>query len=273
MLILALLLAGSVYGSGAPATAVVRPVGDRDTLPLVSTETLVFLGFNGDFGAEAEVKFHEFAIQELSLNFVGSPLRSTADKAQLVWAVRTDNPSGLAQKIAKPLKEKGYTVTALRTTAFSILGGQAAAEVQRGMRELDRVEKKVWGFFQDNKEGLLWVFHEPKLAAEKLMGEIRDAKVKAGFYHQELELEAKEGVDAKALADQACQKLDLARASNREQFLVLDVYLRDVDGFLALNRGKRTVACPDVLKFLQEVPAGNLSWVVTLENRGYPFVN
>ncbi|TAH36978.1 MAG: hypothetical protein EYC70_08320 [Planctomycetota bacterium] len=272
VLLLTLVLAGAVYGSGVSGPAAVVPLGDRDTLPLVATESLVFLGFSGDFAGDAEVRFRALAGDELGLVLVGSPIRSSSDKSRLVWAVRTDDPVNLGKRLVKPFKEKGYAAQPLRATALSVLGGQSDSDVLRGMRDLDRSERRVWAFYQDGKESLLWVFHEPKLAAEKLVDEVRDRKLKVGFYHQELELQAKEDADVQALAQQATGKLDLARASNRGRFLVLDVYLRDVDAFLALDRGKKTMACPDVLTFLQDVPAGKLSWVVTLENRGYPFV-
>lgn len=273
MVVHAFVLLGALYGSGVANAPAVLPAGDRDTLPLVASESVVFLGFSGDFAGEAEVRFQEMAGQELGLALLGSPVRSLSDRCRLVWAARTSDAEGIAKKLARPLKEKGYQVTLLRATVFSVLGNPSSAEVQRGLRTLDRSEKRLWACFLALEANLIWLFHEPRLTSARLLDAAREADLKVAFYHQELELEAKEEADVEMLARQASQKLDLLRAGSREKHLVLDVYLRDLPSLLALERGKKVSACPDVLAFLRDVPAGRLSWVVTLDNRGYPFVD
>lgn len=268
-----LLFFGSCYGSGgASAPANVLPAGDRDTLPLVANEVMVFVGLTGDFSGENELRLREYLSRELGLRVVGSPVRSLADKGRQVWAVRTTDPEGLAKEVAGPLKQRGYQATPVRATVMVLLGRPSSGEVQRVLRDLDRQEKKVWASHFDAQEGVVWTFHEPRISAEKLMDEVRRREIKAAFHHQELELAAKEAADLPALAKQAEQNLDLVKAGSRDQALVLDLYLRNVETLLALERGRRVVACPDVLSFLGSVPAGKLSWSVTLENRGYPFV-
>lgn len=277
MLATATLLLLTLYGSGstgASATTVRPNFGDRETLPLVASESLVFLGIAGDYSGGGDIKMAERLEQDFGLKVVGSPVRSMSDKKRLVWGVRsTDTAKKLERSLRKKMKKDGYEVFALRATVFALLGNQSGSQVARTLRGYERSESKAWAFHISPRSSLVWGFHEPKLKSEKLKDGMRDVKVRSSFHHQELELEAKEGTDVAALAKEASQKLDLVRASNHDKFLVLDIYLRDLDSFLALERGKHTMACPDVMNFLEEVPAGKLSWSVTLENKGYPFVN
>ena len=145
--------------------------------------------------------------------------------------------------------------------------------MKRGVQSVERNNDKVWGASVHPKEDLMWIFHESKFESGDLLKTVRSGRLSAGFHHQEIVLEAQEGTDMKAMAVDASAKLDLVAASDQSGNLVLDMYFRDVDALLALPRDEKIYACPNVLPFLDTVPAGQLQWRVTLDNRGYPFVD
>lgn len=277
VLLTALLLA-LPYGTGTAAPApTARPVlGDRDTLPLsASAESLVFVGVEGDQVAGSGAALaEEFLGKDWGVTVVGDPVRSLASRNRAVFAVRTsEDPGKSLRRQRRALRNRRLQASQLEVTACSLLGNYSYSQLQVALRSVERREEKVWAFFIDTRENIVWAFHEPRLKPDDLLDEIRRTRIKASFYHQEVELEAGEGTDLKSLADQARERLDLVAANARDGSLVLDLYLRGVRSFLALQRGRKTVACPDVLPFLQDVPAKDLSWKVTLDNRGYPFVN
>ncbi|KAA3615178.1 MAG: hypothetical protein DWQ01_00195 [Planctomycetota bacterium] len=244
-------------------------------MALETQQKLIFLGIAGDYSGGADLKMRDRLQQEFSLEVVGNPIRSLSDKEKLIWTVKADQQAKKQlRKMSRPLKKDGYVLDQLRTTAFSLLGSRrSGSALQMALKAVERGDKNIWAFNIQVREGVIWAFHEPRTKSEKLLDKIKKQKVKASFYHQEFELEAKEGADVHTMVGQAKDKLDLVRANCIDQFLVLDLYLRDVEEFLALKRGHRTMACPDLLEFLAEVPGGNLTWSVTLENKAYPFVD
>ena len=270
MLFLSLLLLVPCYGTGSSSATPVRSsFAGRDTLPLAASERVVFLGVSGDYSGDAQVAVRAQLEGELGLRVVGSPVRSLSEKSRLVWAVRTTEAKSLARQIAKPFKRTGYEVEPLRMTAFSLLGRSTSSTVQRGLRNLERTEDKVWASHHEVKEGVVWTFHEKQLNSSKLLDHLRDADLKASYYHHELELAPGQKANVDDLAREAEKSLDLVRASGREEALILDLYLRDVNNLLALDRGRHTVPCPDVLDVLAKAPQAE--WSVTLLSQGYPF--
>ena len=79
--------------------------------------------------------------------------------------------------------------------------------------------------------------------------------------------------DLAQLAATASEKLDLARASQAEGYLTLDVYLRDLDSMILMQRGRHTFACLDVYKPFIKPLKSETKWIVTFDNSGYPFVD
>jgi lambda repressor-like predicted transcriptional regulator len=277
VLLTALLLA-LPYGSGtaAPAPPLRPSLGDRDTLPLsASAETLVFVGLAGDqVAGSGRALVEDFLAKDWGVTLVGEPVRSLATRDRAVFAVRTaDDPGTSLRRQRRVLKRHRLQAEQLQVTALALLGNYSYSQLQTALRSVERREDKIWAFFIDNRENVIWAFHEAKLDPDGVLDAIRRARIKVSFYHQELELEAGGGTDVETLAGQARDRLDLVGATARDGSLVLDLYLRGVGSFLALQRGRKTVACPDVLPFLREVPASDLAWKVTLDNRGYPFVN
>ncbi|HEX9794575.1 MAG TPA: hypothetical protein VGC54_11385 [Planctomycetota bacterium] len=278
MLVPTLLLLLPAYGSGlSNPTLAARPVfGDRDTLPLVASESLFFLGIEGDFKGNAIEDMEAYLSGEMGLKLVGKPVRGLANRERVVFGVRSGEASAekVVRPLTRPLKKLGYKVEDLRLTALSLIGSNSVSGLQRSLRGVERADSDLWAFSMDAKENLIWGFHGSKFKAEELLEEVRDSGLKASFHHQEFEFGAGEGADLAALTGLAGEKLDLVRATERDNVLVLDLYLRELDRFLALDRKQATMACPDIVSpFLQKVPAGKLNWQVTLENRGYPFVD
>ena len=232
---------------------------------------MVFLGIDGNYDAAGDEGVAKI-LADLELPVVGDPVRSLFQRDRMVWAVLTDEPDKILRRVKSKLKKKGFKVARLRVSAMSLLEPASRSSALRAVKAVEAEEKKVWAASLHLKEDLIWVFHESRLDSRVLLRQFRKGRLSPGFYHQEIVLAAREGTDMKALAVDASVKLDLVRASQREQNLVLDLYYRDVESFLALRKGKTTYACPDVLPFLETV-AGSVQWKVTLDNKGYPFVD
>jgi len=269
----ALLLLMPAYGSGVPAGArtASAPFGERETLPLVASERVVFFGFEGDFTGDGDLKLAGLLEEEFQLPVLGTAIRAHSTRDRLVFAVRTsEDVKKLDRSLNRGLKKKGYKAEPLHVTALSLLDRSSGSALSRDMRNVERDESKVWASAVRPGNRLIWVFHEPRMSASKVLDAVRDAGVRCSYHHMEVELTAQQNADLAALRDLAGEKLDLLRASEQDGRLLLDLYLRDVDSFLALQRGRRTVPCPDVLDFLDEVPAGRLQWQVTLDIEGNP---
>jgi len=248
--------------------------GGRQTLALSLNESLIFLGVSGDFQKIAPADLEKILREELHLNLVGRPARAFSNREHMVWGVRTAKPDKLVAGLVRPLKKLGFRVERLRASGFSLFNAVSGAVVQRSLREVERKERKVWGASVHPREKLVWVFHEARLSSKKVETLLQSAGLKLNFFHQELVLEAKEEGQGKVLAAEASARLDLVYAREREdRDLVLDVFLRDVDSFLALPRGKRFYPCPDLTPFLKKVPGGTVDWKVTFDNAGYPFTD
>jgi len=243
-----------------------------ETVALAASESIVFLGLRGDFAGDKELSLGSRLDAKKNLSIVGEPVRSFAIKDVRVWAVRTAlSANKLERELRRDLKKTGYQVEVLSGTALSVLGKMQSAVLKRSLRDLERAEQKVWASHVNTRDGIIWVFHEPKFDSKDIQAQLRKSKVKTGFHHIELILEAQGELQADELAVQAKSALDLARASVNGSSLVLDIYLRDLAGMLALKRGKHNIVCPDVLAFLGNVPAGELDWTVTLDMTGFPF--
>jgi len=247
-------------------------VSDLETTALAATETVIFLGLRGDFSGDIELSMADQLEAKEDITIVGDPVRALATKNTRIWAIRTPTTAKkLERGLKREMKKAGYEVDILKGTALTSLGDDRSATLKRALRDLEREEDKVWGSHLDSREGIMWVFHESKVDGKDIQKVLRKSKVKTGFHHIELTLAAKGELQADGLAKQAGKDLDLARASSNGSELVLDVYLRDLEGMLALRRGKHNIACPDVLCFLGSVPAGELEWTVTLDTTGFPF--
>lgn len=272
---LAALFAG-VLTLAPVAAAYAAPGGnDRATMALDPTEeSLVFLGISGDYqGIAGRDRLQEKLSGELGLKLLGDPIRSYARKERMVWAVLTPKPDSLEKKVSRALKEDDFDVVRLRVSALALLDrSSSTSTVARAVRRAETREDRFWGADLHVREGLVWAFHESKLESKDVLMALRDNDLNVGFHHQEIELNAKEDADLAVLAANASAKLDLVRASEREKSLVLDLYFRDMDSFLALPHGRETYACPNVWPFLEEA-GGKLKWNVTLDNHGYPFVD
>ncbi|MFQ5749473.1 MAG: hypothetical protein ACE5H3_08460 [Planctomycetota bacterium] len=248
--------------------------GGRQTLALSLNESLVFLGVSGDFQKTRPEDLEKVLADEFHLHLVGRPARAFSNREHMIWGVRTSEPEKLVASLARPLKKRGFRVERLRVSGFTLFDATSGAVVQRSLREVERKEKKVWGGSIHPREKLVWIFHEARISSKKVKNLLQGAGLKLNFFHQELVLEAKEERHGKALAAEASARLDLVYAREREgRDLVLDVFLRDVDSFLALPRGKRFYPCPDLTPFLKKVPGGTLDWKVTFDNAGYPFAD
>ncbi|MFK5955750.1 MAG: hypothetical protein QM477_04800 [Planctomycetota bacterium] len=247
---------------------------DRGTLSLSAAESVVFLGIAGDY---SEVNADDLAIRlsgELDLVFVGDSIRAMADRSRRVWAVRTGEPKKVVKKLKKPLKKLGFKVTKLQVTVVQPLRNDA-----RAMRSASRViegDKKVWTVWADRRSPGVWIFHESKLSGKKIEGMFRKTDAKVAFYHQEFEFSTNQGADLPALTAAAEENLDSLKVCVREDHLVLDLFLRDIDSMLLLENEKHTkqFLCPDIVNpFLGTSAVASLDWAVTLENTGFPFVN
>jgi len=247
---------------------------DRGTLSLSAAESVVFLGISGDY---KEVSADDLAIRlagDEDLEIVGDSIRAMADRSRRVWAVRTSEPKKVAKQLKKPLKKLGFKVTPLQLSVVQPLKNDAKA-----MRSASRViedDKKVWAVWADRRSPGVWVFHESKLSGKKIEGMFRKTDAKVAFYHQEFEFSTNEGADLPGLTTAAEENLDALKVTIREDRLVLDLFLRDIDSMLLLENEKATkkYLCPDIVHpFLGTSAAASLDWAVTLENDGFPFVN
>jgi hypothetical protein len=247
--------------------------GGPSRVPIESKEALIFIGIEGDYSDDVELAMRDRLGEEFSLNVVGSPVRSMTDKGQRVWAIRTEKAfKDLRKELLRPMKKEGYTLTELRATALTTIGRVSGSVLKAQLREFERAEKYVWASHLDFREGTVWVFHEPKLKSDKLLDELRKADIQLAFHHHELSLEAEaEGLSVSGLEESA-KGLDVLAVTAKDNGVVIDVYLRDLDRLMALDRGRHTVACPDLSRLIG-TPGATAGWVVTIENRGYPFVD
>ncbi len=248
--------------------------GGPNKVPIESQEALIFVGIEGDYSNDVELQLRDRLAEEFGLNVIGSPVRSMTDKGQRVWALRTTEEfKTLRKKLLRPMKKEGYTLTELRATAMGAVGRVSGSTLKAQLREFERSQKYVWASHQDYREGIVWLFHEPKLKSDKMLSSLRKASIKLAFHHHEIELEADaEGLSVNGLEAKAKEELDVCAVANKEDRLVIDFYLRDLDRMMALDRGRHTVACPDLSKLIGQ-PGAASGWVVTIENRGYPFVD
>jgi len=254
---------------------------NTDTLPLQGGETVFFLGISGDFTKGKDQEMQAALSATLGLDILGAPVRSLTSRNRLVWAVRAeegDDPAKMIRNLIRPLKKNGYKPTRIHATVLTPTGRALSASLRTAARKIERENPKVWGTFLSSKNRVLWVFHDPKLKGKKVLEGVREAKVKVSFHHQELELQesgnrggASESAATEA-ASRAKTELDLVGSQIRDGLLILDVYLRDLDHLLVLQKGRKTILCPDVTPGLfAEGEAENAAWVVTLDTKGYPF--
>ncbi|RMH00843.1 MAG: hypothetical protein D6702_12865 [Planctomycetota bacterium] len=261
-------------GFTGPLTALPQFSGGPNKVALGAEESLIFLGLQGDYSGELELQVRDRLSEEFGLQVVGSPVASLTDKDKRVWAIRTtEDFKSIRKKLLRPLKKRGYSLEELRATAFSPIDRVSGSAIKAAMREVERADKYVWASYMDFREGTIWVFHEDRLKSEKLLDRIRNTRLKVAFYHHEIQLEP-DSPDLRldGLAESAKEKLDALAVTGRDNALVIDLYLRDVDSFLALDRGRHTVACPDLSPLLGRGRKA-AGWAVVLENRGYPFVD
>ncbi len=243
-----------------------------DPLPLSGHETLLFLAVTGDFSGEHEVEIGAFLREEQKLVLMGDPVRSAATKTTRIWAVATsETPKKLVWGLLRPLKKLGYRPALVHASAFKLIAQTKLSLVRQSLRNLEREDRKVLAASLDSRAGLFWVFHDDGLNSKKLLSQLRDFDIQASYHHLEIRLQARTGSDLTLFAASASAHLDLARVSQREDALVIDLYLRDLPSMLALSKSRTLVPCPDVLPFLGEVPAGELEWLVDLDLAGFPF--
>lgn len=259
-------------GLESPVLALQR-FGEPDKVQIESPESLIFVGISGDYSGDIELTLRDRLAEEFGLSVVGSPVRSVTAKDQRVWALRTvEDFKSLRKKMLRPMKKAGYELVEMRVTAFTVIGQVPVPTLRNQLRELERAEKYLWGTYESYGEGVVWAFHEPKLRAAKLLDEMREADIKLAFWHQEVELEpGQKGVDLAQLLIAAQETLDLCASTGKETSLLLDFYVRDVESMMALDRGRHTVACPELRPLING--SGQAGWAVTLENRGYPFLD
>ncbi|MDA0667252.1 MAG: hypothetical protein O3A95_03575 [Planctomycetota bacterium] len=247
---------------------------DRGTLSLSAAESVVFLGITGDY---REVSAEDLAIRlagEEDIAFVGESIGAMGDRSRRVWAIRTDEPKKVSKKLDKPLNKLGFKATQLQLSVVQPLQNDAKA-----MRTASRTiedDTQVWAVWADRRGPGVWIFHESKLSGKKIEGMFRKTEAKVAFYHQEFEFSTNDGADLPTLTTAAKEKLDSLKVSVREERLVLDLFLRDIDSMLLLEneKGTKQFLCPDIVHpFLGTSAAASLDWAVTLENDGFPFVN
>jgi len=247
---------------------------DRGTLSLSAAESVIFLGISGDYKA---VSAEDLAIRlagDEDIEFVGKSIRAMGDRSRRVWAIRTDEPKKAAKKLKKPLKKLGFKVSKLKLSVVQPLKSDSKA-LRTASRTVEG-DKKVWAVWADRRSPGVWVFHETKLSGKKVEAMFRKTAAKVAFYHQEFEFSTNEGADLPALTTAAEENLDSLKVLVREDRLVLDLFLRDIDSMLLLEneKGTKQFLCPDIVDpFLGTSAAASLDWAVTLENDGFPFVN
>lgn len=249
-------------------------LGDRGTLSLSAAESVVFVGITGDYKAMPADHLTIYLSEEKDLEFVGESIRAMGDPTRRVFAVRTDDAKKLLKTMKAPLKKKGFKAYQLEATVVEPLkqDGKALRTAQRTVE----ADKKVWTMWSTRRTPGVWVFHETKLSGKQVEGLFRKTEAKVAFYHQEFEFSTTEGADYPALTAAAEEKLDALRVAVREEKLVLDLYLRDLNSMLILENanGTKTYLCPDIVKpFLGTGAAASLDWAVTLESEGFPFVD
>ncbi|MBC8328262.1 MAG: hypothetical protein ISR76_04415 [Planctomycetes bacterium] len=260
-------------GLTGPSPALTQ-VGGPNKVPIESQETLIFVGIEGDYSDDVELAMRDRLAEEFQLTVIGSPVRSITDKGQRVWALRTtESFKSLRGKLLRPMKKQGYSLVEMRASAFSTIGRESGSSLKAKLRDFERGQKYVWASHQDQREGIVWVFHEPKLKSDKVLDAMREAGMSVAFHHHEVELEADAvGLSIAGLESAAKEKLDVIAVTGKERSLVIDFYLRDLESLMALDRGRHTVACPDLSSLIGK-PGATSGWAVTLENRGYPFVD
>ena len=263
MLSLALSLALSLFGPSLLG---------GDPLPLSGHESLLFLAVTGDFSGEQELEVGDFLREEQKLALLGDPVRSAASKTTRIWAVATsETPKNFLRGLLRPLKKLDYRPALVHASAFKLIAQSKASLVRRSLRNLELEDRKVLASSLDFRAGLFWVFHDDGMHAKKLLSQLRTFDLKVAYHHQEIILQARPDADLARFADSAAAHLDSARISQRNNTLVIDLYLRDLSSMLALSKSRSVVACPDVLPFLGEVPAGELDWLVDFDLAGFPF--
>lgn len=249
-------------------------LGDRGTLSLEAAERVVFLGITGDFKEMPAEHVVTYLSEEKDLEFVGDSIRAMGDPTRRVFAVRTEDSKKLLKAVKAPLKKKGFKAYHLNATAVTPLKQDAKA--MRTAQRTVEADKKVWTMWGTRRAPSIWVFHESKLSGKKVEGLFRKTDAKVAFYHQEFAFSTTEGADYAALTAAAQEKLDALKVAVREEKLVLDLYMRDLDSMLILENanGTKSFLCPDIVKpFLDTSAAASLAWDVTLENEGFPFVD
>lgn len=268
-----LLVCGTVllFGALKASPDILR---DRGTLSLSAAESVIFLGITGDY---KEVSEEDLAIRlagDEDVVFVGESIRAMGDRSRRVWAIRTEEPKKVAKKLNKPLKKLGFKATQLQLSVVQPLQNDSKA-MRTASRTIEE-DKKVWAVWADRRAPGVWVFHESKLDGKKIEGMFRKTDARVAFYHQEFEFSTNEGADLPALTTAAEENLDSLKVLVREERLVLDLFLRDIDSMLLLEneKGTKQFLCPDIVNpFLGTSAAASLDWAVTLENDGFPFVN
>jgi len=249
-------------------------LGDRGTLSLSAAERVVFLGITGEYKEMPAEHLVTYLSEEKDLEFVGKSIRAMGDPNRRVFAVRTDDAKKLVKTVKAPLKKKGFKAYQLQATVVTPLKQDARA--MRTAQRTVEAEKKVWTMWGTRRTPSIWVFHEPKLSGKQVEGMFRKTDAKVAFYHQEFEFSTTEGADYDALTTAAKEKLDAIKVAVREEKLVLDLYLRELDNMLLLENtnGTKHFLCPNIVEsFLDTSAAASLNWAVTLENEGFPFVD
>jgi len=272
------LFVGTVVLFGALQAA--TDLAGRNTLRLDSDASVVFLGITGDYHAMSSEAMATMLTEAHELTLVGDSLRADTNDEHRVWAVRLDKETGTSSKVAKQLdralKKIDFRVEELRATVLAPGSGESGRDVRSALRSLERGEEKVHAVWMDRRANTVWVFHESKLKSRRIADMLRDTEVDFDFHHQEFDLlpggEAKASADLDKLNGCAIEKLDLVRATRRDDALVLDLFLRDVSSFQLLKEGPRVYLCPTLgSTLLAEGPVG-VEWSVTLTNDGFPFV-
>ncbi|MCH2112716.1 MAG: hypothetical protein MK213_07640 [Planctomycetes bacterium] len=266
MILSSLLLAALSSGSGIDFVSAGEP------LPFTTTEQVLFLGVEGDFSGELESEVVLLLKAQKGLKVVGGSVRARGTKTHRVFAVSTAlEGKELERNLKRSMKKAGYEAKVLRGTALSLLERSSSSTVQRVLQTLEREEDKVWAGHRDMKAGVIWVFHESRFDPKELHASFRSAKIKTGFHHLELTLETSSEANFSRMATLAKESLDLVTSKGEGRQLILDVYLRDLEGMLALKNGEHTVSCPDIAAALGSDP--EVRWTVRLENVGYPFLD
>ncbi|MBT3339894.1 MAG: hypothetical protein HOM34_07090 [Planctomycetes bacterium] len=273
---LALVLSFVPHTVSVQANFALTSIAERQTMALDASESLVFLGIEGDFANDGDVAMSQRLENEYKLQVIGRPVRATSNREHYVFAVQADDAGKLARKMKRGLKKDDYKVSALCLTVVVAVGEVKSRDLRRAAQMVEENDKSVFASFVSKREGLVWVFHESKLKSKKVLALFDESKVLFDFYHQDVELAPdKDGKisDLAQLAATASEKLDLARASQAEGYLTLDVYLRDLDSMILMQRGRHTFACLDVYKPFIKPLKSETKWIVTFDNSGYPFVD